>query len=123
LDHLRRIQSSIEGLKPGDTDAVHPVKIKLDAFLGDVAVHPMPPHARTRGCRRRLEAGLQGIGRVRRFWRTLGDPHLHSRKGYGQRGDQVFGKNLQSMLLLVRRARSETGHEYGLRMWADPAKS
>src|SRR5467141_603326 len=35
-------------------------KIELDALFGDVAVHPVPPHARLGGIgRRRLEAFLQ----------------------------------------------------------------
>jgi hypothetical protein len=41
---------------------VHPFKVELDAFLGDVAVHPVPPDTRAGTGRRIFEAGFEGIG-------------------------------------------------------------
>jgi len=46
---------SIEHLHSGDADAVHPFQVSGDAFLGDVAAHPMPPNTGFCGVRRILE--------------------------------------------------------------------
>ena len=52
---------AVEILVAPQTHPVHPLQVKLDAFLAGVAVHPMPPHARTRALRRILEATLERI--------------------------------------------------------------
>jgi len=49
---LRRVDRGIDGVDAADADAMHPIEIAADAGFGDVAVHPMPPHARQRGLRR-----------------------------------------------------------------------
>ena len=61
--HLRRLQCGVEILKARQSHAVHPVQVQLDAFLGDVAVHPVPPHAWAGALRRILKSALQRIGR------------------------------------------------------------
>src|ERR1700728_57147 len=58
LYHLRSLKGSVEVLKTGKADAVHPLQIKLDAFLSDVSIHPMPPHTWPGRHRRILEAFL-----------------------------------------------------------------
>ena len=45
LDHLRSEQGSVEVLKAAQTCAMHPFLVELDSIFGDVAVHPVPPHA------------------------------------------------------------------------------
>jgi hypothetical protein len=37
-------------LKPADADALHPLKVQLDARSRDVSVHPMPPHRGAADC-------------------------------------------------------------------------
>ena len=63
VDDLRRLQCGVEVLKARQADAMHPVEIELDALLGDVAVHPVPPHAGTSALGRILETALERIGR------------------------------------------------------------
>ena len=45
VDDLRGHQRGVEFWKP-PRPTRHPLQVELDAFLGDVAVHPVPPHAR-----------------------------------------------------------------------------
>ncbi len=63
IDHLRSLQCGIEILETGQTAAMHPLEVELDAILADVAIHPMPPDtgAGTRG--RVLKSALQLIFR------------------------------------------------------------
>ena len=46
--YLRRVQTGIEDMDTGYSGAVHPLQVFLDAILGDIAVHPVPPHTRSR---------------------------------------------------------------------------
>ena len=55
VDDLRSVEGRVEILEAADADSMHPFEIELDAFLGDVAVHPVPPDARLRGGRRTLK--------------------------------------------------------------------
>jgi hypothetical protein len=50
INQLRRFERGIEVLQAANANPVHPLKIQSDAFLGNVAVHPVPPDARS--CRR-----------------------------------------------------------------------
>src|SRR6185369_1519551 len=61
VNDLRRLQGRIEVLETGNSHSVHPLKIELDAFLGNVAIHPMPPDSRFGGVRRVLKALLQRV--------------------------------------------------------------
>ena len=61
VDHLVAPECRIEALKASEADARHPLEIASNALLGDVAVHPMPPDARTRGRGRVLEPPLEGV--------------------------------------------------------------
>ena len=56
LHDLRRVQVRVEVLKARDAGSLHPFEVGLDAVLGDVAAHPVPPHARPGAVRRILEA-------------------------------------------------------------------
>ena len=49
-----RSQRGVEIMHTAQADAVHPLQVLLQAVLGDVPVHPMPPHA-----------GAGGLGRIR----------------------------------------------------------
>jgi len=53
VDDGGRAERGIKGVEAADADAVHPVEIEIDALLGDVAVHPVPP-----------DAGAGGVGWV-----------------------------------------------------------
>ena len=46
IDDLRGLQRCVEVLQAADPDALHPRHVLGDAVLGDVAVHPVPPHPR-----------------------------------------------------------------------------
>ena len=46
VNNLGRLQRSIKVLEARDSYPVHPFKIELDAFLGDIAIHPVPPNPR-----------------------------------------------------------------------------
>ena len=59
VHQLGSAQRRVEVLETTDADAVHPFQIELDALFGDVAVHPVPPHAGLGGVRRRLETVLE----------------------------------------------------------------
>ena len=52
--------------KPPMPTRVHPFEIERDAFLRDVAVHPVPPHARAGGVRRIHETSIERVHRARR---------------------------------------------------------
>ena len=39
------VAARIELLHPGNAGSLHPIQIGLDAILGDVPIHPMPPDA------------------------------------------------------------------------------
>jgi hypothetical protein len=45
---------------------VHPLEVELDAVLGDVAVHPVPPNARPRPIRGIFKALAERIGSLRK---------------------------------------------------------
>jgi hypothetical protein len=60
LDQLRRHHLGIEILQAAQARARHPLDVLADALLGDVPVHPVPPHARARAAadrRSRRRAG------------------------------------------------------------------
>ena len=63
VDHLRRRQRRIEVLEAANAHPVHPLQVQLDAFLGDVAVHPVPPYARPRALGRVEKTLAQRVGR------------------------------------------------------------
>src|SRR5580704_986756 len=48
LYYLRSRQCRVEVLEATQSRSVHPLEIELDAFLGDVPVHPVPPDTRAR---------------------------------------------------------------------------
>src|SRR5215472_5350334 len=52
LNDLGRVKRAIEVLQTPNPDALHPQEILLDALLRDIAIHPMPPHARFGAARR-----------------------------------------------------------------------
>ena len=56
-------------------DPMHPLQVKLDAFLGDVAVHPVPPYPRTRTFGRVFKSALERIGRVLRRRHAQAEGH------------------------------------------------
>lgn len=55
VHNLRGLKAGVEVVESHDTGFLHPQKILLDAVLGDVPVHPVPPHPRAGGLRRILE--------------------------------------------------------------------
>src|SRR5581483_6403297 len=59
IHYFRSVEGRIEILETGNADAVHPFEIELDAFFGDVAVHPVPPDTWPRGLGGILKAALQ----------------------------------------------------------------
>ena len=61
LDDLRCVQAGIEVLEASDARALHPLEVGLDAVLGDVPAHPVPPDARLGTVGRALEAAKQGV--------------------------------------------------------------
>ena len=61
LHHLRRHHLRIEVLESAQSGALHPFEIELDAVLGDIAVHPVPPYAGLGAFRRILKAALQRV--------------------------------------------------------------
>jgi len=61
FNDLGRVESRVEILEAGDAGPLHPFEVGLDARLGDVAAHPMPPDARLGARRRVLEAPGQGV--------------------------------------------------------------
>ena len=63
-DDLGRVEPGVEVLEAGDAGARHPFEVGFDAFLGDVAAHPVPPDARLGARGRRLESLRQGIFRA-----------------------------------------------------------
>ena len=67
LDRLSAASVHVGELEPRDADALHPLEILGDPFLGDVALRPVPPGARPRACRRIPEADLERVaGALRR---------------------------------------------------------
>ena len=64
IHDLGRRQGGVKILEATYTHPVHPLQVQLDAFLGDIAVHPMPPHPRTRSGRGILKSALKRIGFV-----------------------------------------------------------
>ncbi len=64
VHHLGRGQGGVEVLKPTQPHAMHPLQIELDAFLADVAIHPVPPDSRLRRIRRLPEAPLQRVAGI-----------------------------------------------------------
>jgi hypothetical protein len=65
INDLRRHQAGVEIGETADAGALHPFQILADAFLRDVAVHPVPPDTRAGALRRFLEAFRQRIVRRR----------------------------------------------------------
>ena len=65
FDNLWRPKRRIKVLKPCNSDPVHPLEIQLDAFLGDIPIHPVPPNAWARAARWIFKPLLQ---RVNAFW-------------------------------------------------------
>ncbi len=63
IDHLWSRQRGIKILEPSQADAVHPFQIELDALLGDVAIHPVPPNQWFCRIRRPPEALIQRVVR------------------------------------------------------------
>ena len=63
---LRRIQTRVKVLKASNSNPLHPFQVGLDAFLCDVAAHPVPPDARLCAIRRVLETSQERIARVLR---------------------------------------------------------
>jgi hypothetical protein len=57
IDKFWSIECSVEVVKSAYPNAIHPFKVELNSFLGNIAVHPMPPHARLGRIRRVLKAG------------------------------------------------------------------
>jgi hypothetical protein len=57
---------SVEILEAAEADAVHPFEVELDAFFGDVAVHPVPPNSRLGRIGRTLESFFQRRRRILR---------------------------------------------------------
>ena len=55
IHHLSRRQSRIERVEPSDACPMHPHQVLVDTILGDVTIHPVPPHTRTRLLWRVLE--------------------------------------------------------------------
>src|SRR6185295_13316903 len=64
IHDLRSSKRGIEVLESCDPYAMHPLQIQLDAFLADVAIHPVPPHPRLRRIGRLLESLLQAVSRT-----------------------------------------------------------
>src|SRR3954454_21960389 len=65
LDSLPAARSHIDQLKSANPRALHPFEILGDAALGHIAIGPMPPRARLRRVRRRMETLLQWIAALR----------------------------------------------------------
>src|SRR6185437_6120654 len=61
LNDLRSLQCSVEGLEAPQANPMHPFQIKLNAFLSDVAVHPMPPDTRPGTFRGMLKSASQRV--------------------------------------------------------------
>ncbi len=83
-DDLRRLEARVEVLEPGDAGALHPLEVGLDARLGDVAAHPVPPDARLGACGRRLETPGERVVRALRG----NDPRSQSDGDHGRNADR-----------------------------------
>ena len=68
LDDLRHADPGVEMMETSNPDPVHPEKILPDAFLRDVAVHPVPPQERTSLPRGLGKSGLQVGERLGRLF-------------------------------------------------------
>ena len=55
VHNLRGLKAGVEVVESYDSGLLHPQKVFLDSVLGDVSVHPVPPHPRAGGLRRILE--------------------------------------------------------------------
>ena len=55
VHNLRGLKAGVEVVESHDSGLLHPQKVFLDSVLGDVSVHPVPPHPRAGGLRRILE--------------------------------------------------------------------
>src|SRR5207237_683095 len=62
LYYARLSKRGVEILEAADADALHPLEVELDAFLGYVTVHPMPPNTRFGRVRRVSEASGKRVG-------------------------------------------------------------
>src|ERR1035438_1666463 len=62
----KRVECCVEVLEAADAHPLHPFQVELDAFLGDVAVHPVPPDARFGALGWVLEAPRERVARVLR---------------------------------------------------------
>ena len=62
---LRRLEIGVEILHAANADSRHPVEILVDPVLRHIAVHPMPPDARTRRLRGIAKAVGQIVGKRR----------------------------------------------------------
>ena len=94
LDYLGSEEGGIEVLETAQAGAVHPLQIELDALLGDVAVHPVPPYAGAGTLGRRFEAALQGIGCV--LCRGQGGSESKAQRG-ASRGSMAQQNRLQAL--------------------------
>jgi hypothetical protein len=65
INYLRRSTSDVKGLKPRQPYPVHPLDIKTDTLLGDVAIHPMPPNQRACALRGMAEAFEHSVSGAR----------------------------------------------------------
>ncbi len=63
LDHGVAEERGVEVLEAAEPDPLHPLEVAPDAFLRDVAVHPVPPHAGSCGRWRRHESLVERVGR------------------------------------------------------------
>src|ERR1039457_7228950 len=66
LERIKQLEYEGYELEAADAHALHPFQVELDAFLGDVAVHPVPPDARFGALGWVLEASLERVARVLR---------------------------------------------------------
>ena len=87
--HLWRVFPRIENVYTAKPDAVHPQQVFTNTLLGDVTVHPVPPHT-----------GLRGLWRSdkSRFERVILRLDAH-RKGH-QRSQQQKSANLHRVRIL-----------------------
>ena len=81
-NHLWRIDGTLEDGDAAHAHAMHPLEIELDAFRGDVAVHPVPPHAGARFVGGIEKAAQQEVG-------------LRSGAGFGSAAGLRRGRNLR----------------------------
>ena len=118
LDRLPTPGGDVGELEAADADALHPLQVLRDPFLGDVARRPVPPGARPRARRRIAEADLERIGgALRRGRRAQGVASSARREQGAGRADHAVGSKTDR-IAVVTVATASGGIPFGARLVA-----